>query len=296
MLKVAGMCIMVVVMCGGCLSGVLLKEHQPSADSPLALFNQRAAQAEWLARYRAVMHLAREEARKNPPAGLVELSRDAFCFETENGWFAVFGKFDAAAEAFQEQARYMVDPTAGTVLPVPTDEPFPRALPYLRTLEWSYRRVIAPNLESDGLLFDQFIRTRADGSLELWILPGWQPNGFVLHGRTLLYVFTQDGQRVLHQEVWDYGLTGLRPGEDKRYQIGHTDYPAPPVGDLYFILYYGGLFQDILTRSQQYTSTIATIKGERRWVHMALGGRETLLGPIVPSLGPDIRKPESLQH
>ncbi len=159
-------------------------------------FRANVAVAEWMLRYDRCAWVTSDSI----PAALTRaeqqrLGPEWFCFEADGHWHAVYGRYDAAADRYDAVVHFRQAAPGGGFTRTGDTVATALTLPYARALHAAAARVPA-EVRATGARFNSFVRLGPGGAPEVWLLPAWQPNGWLLYGAEFRYAFDRDGRAL----------------------------------------------------------------------------------------------------
>src|SRR5205085_3241032 len=164
------------------------------------------------------------------------LGEEWFCFKRDSTWHAVYGRFDEAADKYDEVAHYTSTGQGGIVRSRPLADTA-LANRFGRALVTTRRRLPA-ELHKSGLRFNSYVRGREDGGIDVWYVPAWQSNGWIVYGAEFLYVLDGTGRSVRDSVVRVGQLTGVRPDATASVNLRSEAPGIATVAELLFIHLY----------------------------------------------------------
>lgn len=251
-----------------CLMAFCQAHAQLSFD--VAAFTQKQNVVEWLLIYDRVAWVTSDSVMAEDPAELEQLGGEWFCFQdADNRWHAVYGK-DVDGH-FQSVFHYLVDGDGdGDVrrLKEPLDSglvnPLSRALVHCRAAMTAYQ-------DSVSIRFNQYIRQQANGEIEVWILPAFQPNGVAIYGWEFYWKLDKWGQKVIEQTAYTQTLRGFEVGEKREIWLTYSTVDAPTLGGVFFVEYYQPYFTRInleTATSRSFLMSLGESDGGSHWIHV----------------------------
>lgn len=126
---------------------------------------------------------------------LERLGSDWFCFQKNETWHAVYGKYEN--NQFDLVFNFKVD--KGQVSK--TNETVDTLLlhKYSRALQTASEQIKALK-DTVNLRFNQYIKENDDKTLSVWILPAFQPNSVAVFGGEFIYTIDETGTKVLKDD------------------------------------------------------------------------------------------------
>jgi hypothetical protein len=249
-------------------------------DFPSERFELISRAASYLAAYDRVAWVTTDSlvalVRQDTTLGR-DLGAEWFAYEQDSTWHAVYGRYDRAADRYVQVAHFAAAPQA----------PFRRQLAaadsvlarrYGRALALTMARLPAVAREARAR-FNAYVRPTQGGGLELWYLPAWQPNGWLIHGMEFYYRVDSSGHHVVDSSAVVTTLRGSPPDTTKVLDIFNDQRELPTVGQAFFALYYGRYFKAVYIRSRDFVSTFLNTNGTQAWIHALRQAPDTAKGP-----------------
>ena len=192
------------------------------------------------------------------------LGDEWFCFKRDSTWHAVYGRFDEAANKYDVVAHYISSGRGGIVRsPIFTDTTL--ANRFGRALVNTKHRL--SRFENTGVRFNSFVREREDGRIDVWYVPSWQQNGWIVYGAEFQYTLDNAGRSVMDSVVIVHRLEGVRPDTTKSVSL-HPEQPGiPTVAELLFIHLYNKYFAHIRVFTRDWVSELFHGDGQVAWIH-----------------------------
>ena len=237
-------------------------------DFPAERFDSVSRTAAYLAAYDrvawvtsdSVMALMRRDSTVQR-----NLGAEWFAYLQDSTWHAVYGRYDRTADRYVQVAHFAAGPRERfRQQAAPFDSLLARR--YGRALALATGRLPAAATRS-GARFNVYVRPAAAGELDLWYLPAWQTNGWLIHGMEFHYRVDASGARIVDSSAVVSPLRGSRPDSTQVIDIVNDERELPTVGQAFFALYYGRYFKTVYIRSRGFVSTFVNRDGSVAWVH-----------------------------
>jgi hypothetical protein len=119
----------------------------------------------------------------------------------------------------------------------------------------------------EGIQLTTFVRPRADGALDVWYLPAFQPDGWAVYGIELRYVLGPAARRVTDSAHVIGTLRGSLLDSTVTIEIDNQRNAMPSVGEAFFAMLYASRFDTVLILNRDFISEFAAVDGARAWVH-----------------------------
>ena len=235
---------------------------------PAAAFGEVVEAAEWMAQYDRVAWISSDmvmaEVARMSEDDRRRLGTEWFCFERDSVWHAVYGRWDEGAGRYDAVLHFVA--RRGRRIER-SDEPVDAALAtrYGRAIHVADERVPSAIRESHAR-FNTYVRPRADGALDVWLIPAWQPDGVIVYGAELRYGVRDDGT-VADSAVIVGALRAVRPDSTARLVLDNREREVPTVGQTLFLLLYRRYFGGVSVRSRDYVSTLVRTPDGEAWLH-----------------------------
>jgi len=195
------------------------------------------------------------------------LGSEWFCFKRDSVWHAVYGRYDPQTDTYDAAVHYVS--TSGNKI-VRTDAPIDASLGnrFGRAIYLAGQRLPQP-LRSSNLRFNSYIRERADDGIDVWLVPAWQSNGWILYGVDFQYTLDREGRTVRDSVVRLGDIKGARPDSTATVQLVHPNAPGiPTVAELLFIHLYTKYFAHVRVITRDWVSELFHRRGvPSAWIH-----------------------------
>ncbi|MCB1036866.1 MAG: hypothetical protein KDD47_23775 [Acidobacteria bacterium] len=229
--------------------------------------------ARWLHSYDWVAWHSSDLVLQESPEEVSRLGKEWFCFERENRWHAVYGRYEPDSETYQVVFHYVYDAETGFQ---PADDPAHEELfvAYGRALRNSLDGIPAAVAEL-GIRFNTYIRPLDDGRLSVWVLPGGQPDGTLIYGGELHFVFDSTGRELLAESRNFSDFYAASPDAELALEINRQGNEVPSVGDVFFVLNFRDQFESVTIRTRCFVTRMLEVDGEdAAWVQVHRGTPE----------------------
>jgi hypothetical protein len=200
-------------------------------------------------------------------AELAKLGREWFCFQDDKKlWHAVYGKMSDGG--YTAVFHYTYD-NAGKIAKS-TDK-----------LDQSFLNVMAKSLGTAGTklntsippnspIFNQYVRKTPDGTIGVWMLPAFQPNGMAVYGGEAYYQIDATGSKILKEDSYfQPDIRGFLAKPPREIWIDYSELDKPTLGGIFFVWYYRSYFTKIFLDTAKSTSSL--VKSEKNdyiWVNV----------------------------
>jgi hypothetical protein len=199
-----------------------------------------------------------------PDSQRTGLGTEWFCYQAGGHWHGVYGRYDSASDRYSVGVHLVERDSSFQRISEPVDTaiatPFGRALHRARAgLPSGLRAQVAMN---------QFVRRLDGGQVEVWLIPGWQPAGYLLHGMEWHYIFDHDGRALIDSVESGRRLDGLRPDTTATRVLDDQAFQTPRVASLFLLVAYGHWFGHLYVETQRFRSTLYRGPGQQAWLHV----------------------------
>lgn len=240
------------------------KSKGPNFD--ITDFNKKTDIAEWLFVYDMVAWQTSDSVMTQDKKDLERLGGDWFCFQKDEIWHAVYGKYEN--HQFDLVFHFKIDNEGKANQ---TTERVDTALlhRYSRALQIANSQIKALR-DTVGLRFNQYIKENDDHTLSVWILPAFQPNGLAVYGGEFIYTIDPMGMQIIKDESYFQGtFRGFKvdhkePGE---IRIRYPDTEKPTLGAVFFAWYYKSYFTKIIIDTSKSISIPFKSDNSWTWIH-----------------------------
>ncbi|CAN5449934.1 hypothetical protein BH09BAC1_BH09BAC1_16890 [soil metagenome] len=235
-------------------------------------FNVLDKEAEWLCKYDRVAWITSDSVMTEPDSVLKSLGTMWFVVPGKENiwWWAFYGRMDGGV--FTEVLSYYVD-TSGTIHKN-------ISLPYDKTLNQSLATAIsnamARMVESQPASYqkirhNQYVRVLADNTIQVWILPAYQPTSVAVYGGDYTAIYSADGtKRVSESYNFLEEPMGFKTSPSGRtITVQYPQLKTPPLCAIFFARYYAPYFKNIYLECDNSNSMLVTEKDGSYWVHAA---------------------------
>lgn len=195
------------------------------------------------------------------------LGSEWFCFKQDSVWHAVYGRYDPKTDTYDAAVHYVS--AAGNQI-VRADTPFDAGLSnrFGRAIYMTAQR-LSQSLRESNIRFNSYVRERADNGIDVWLVPAWQSNGWILYGVEFQYTLDREGRTVRDSVVRLGNIKGARPDSTATVQLVHADAPGiPTVAELLFIHLYTKYFAHVRVITRDWVSELFQPRGgQAAWIH-----------------------------
>jgi hypothetical protein len=235
-------------------------------DFPHEAFQANEEVARWLLVYDWIAWRSSDLVMQESEEDRSKLGSEWFCFESDGTWHAVYGRYERQENTYTLVFHYVYDGDTG----------FARTTdPIAQELLTTYGRAIRNGLDqlpddvkSLGVRFNTYIRSVDTVGLEVWILPAGQPDGTLVFGGDIRYVFDPTGTELLDEDLSFSGFHAATPDEALRLDIDRQENEVPSVGDIFFLLTFRDQFEHVTVWNRCFLTTMLDVGGqETAWLH-----------------------------
>jgi len=194
------------------------------------------------------------------------LGEEWFCFKRDSTWHAVYGRFDEAADKYDAVAHY-TSTGAGGIVRAPAFADTALANRFGRALVTA-RHQLPDDIRKSGLRFNSYVRAREDGGIDVWYLPAWQPNGWIVYGAEFQYTLDVTGRSVRDSVVQVGQLAGVRPNSTASVNLRTQAPGVATVAELLFIHLYTKHFAHVRVFTRDWVTELIRTNGKEAWIHV----------------------------
>jgi hypothetical protein len=237
------------------------KPKGPSFD--VADFNRKMEVVSWLIEYDMIAWETTDSVLKQPKKDLERLGSDWFCFQKNDTWHAVYGKYEN--NQFDLIFHFKID--KGRVSK--TNETVDTTLlhRYTRAIKTANAQIKALK-DTIDLKFNHYIKENDDRTFSVWILPAFQSNGVAIYGGEFIYKIDESGTKVLDDESYFQGrFRGFKVDKPREIWINYRETEKPTLGAIFFTWYYKPYFTKIYIDNSKSISTPIKSNNGWTWVH-----------------------------
>ena len=239
------------------------KSKGPAFD--IADFNKKMEVAEWLYAYDQVAWKTSDSVMQQDPKEIERLGSDWFCFQENDSWHAVYGKYEHAV--FDLVFHFIMD-EQGAVRR--TSESIDTSVlhPYARALQTAGAQM-ATLKDTVRLRFNQFIKKNEDHTFSVWIFPAFQPNSYAIYGGEFVYTLDPSGTSILQDDSYYQGqFRGFKVDNPREIWLNYRETEKPTLGAVFFAWYYKSYFTKIIIDNAKSQSTPFKSGNTWTWIHV----------------------------
>lgn len=233
-------------------------------DAFIKRFNAKMDTVIWLCEYDRVAWITTDEVMETPKEEQAKLGSEWFCYEKDNMWYAVYGKF--VNNKYEQGYHYSVDST-GVISRIYTEVDTVISHSYSRALQNS-KRVYKSRRDSISVRFNSYVKRNSDGTITVWLLPAFTHDGIAVYGGEFIYTFDSLGNELLKRNEYLGIYRGIKPNRTKEFWLSYETVEEPTLGAVFFVWYYKGYFDRIVIDTKRFKSTVFhTDHKDYYWVH-----------------------------
>jgi len=238
-------------------------QKSKNVNFDIADFNEKMNIAEWLYEYDMIAWQTSDSVMKQDKKELERLGSEWFCFEENDIWHAVYGKYENnqfdLVFHFKVDRKGQVSKTNELV-----DTTFLNR--YSRALQTANNQLKILK-DTINLRFNQYIKENNDKTFTVWVLPAFQTNNVAIYGGEFIYTIDNNGLKVLKDNSYFQGqFRGFKVGNPREIWLNYRETEKPTLGAIFFVWYYKSYFTKIVIDNAKSTST--TIKSNDNWTWM----------------------------
>lgn len=233
---------------------------------PYATFSANEEVANWLIEYDWVAWKASDLVMAEPEEQLARLGPHWFCFRDARGWHALFGRYEAKSNVYQQELHYLrrgdeMVRTADLVDPA-------LASRYGRALQTA-RAELPPEITKLPVAFNHYVRPIEGDKLEVWVLPAMQRDQTLVFGGDVRYVLDSSGAKILERVLNFKEFRAAKPDASLELNIDRQENDVPSVGDIFFIQQFGRQFKSVSVWTHCFLTRLIDSEGkELAWIHV----------------------------
>ncbi len=229
-------------------------------------FNSMLQTTQWMCEYESVAWTADETHDRFREMPFIRFGQQGVCLIDSSGqWQVVYGSYKE--DIFRpEFAARSESETLITIDPTTVDSV--QLLPLFRALNQTYQ-AISHQTDSIEVHFDQFLRIHPDQSIEIHILPAFQPSGQGIYGAEWKFLYSPDGKKLITSTSYLQDIKGVWIGQPRELWLDYRSTGFPTMGAVYFAWYFKDFFTKIHIDTQLTRSTLSKDKaGNYEWKHL----------------------------
>lgn len=234
------------------------------AGFPVDSFEAHAAVARWMAAYDRAAWMSTDAVQALPSSQREGLGAEWFCYQAAGRWHGVYGRYDPASDRYDAVVHLVQGDSGYRRVSEAPDTALAR--PFGRALHRAIARL--PEGLRSRVSMNQFVRRLPGGQVEVWLIPGWQPAGHLLHGLEWRYTFDPEGRAVLDSSQSGKTARAFRPDTTATIVVEDHAFRVPRVASLFLLLTYGHWFRQLFVESQGFRSTLYRGPGPQAWIHV----------------------------
>ena len=164
---------------------------------PVQQFQSNCSTADWILSYDKVAWMTTDKVVKEDKKKLEKLGTEWFIYATSETIHAVYGRYDKEKDFYQPVFHYEV--ASNRVVHSAREVDKPLALVYARALSNAGRELEAV-VKDRPVHLNQYIRRLPNGEVDVWFLPGGEPNGVLAYGGEFNFQFDPQGAKLLRKK------------------------------------------------------------------------------------------------
>lgn len=257
-----GLAIVGVLSIGAALALPAQRGSSTQSPFPNDAFQARVEVAAQLAAYDRCGWVTSDLLVKQVAPGDVQKLGEWLCYQENGRWNAVYGRFDSTSDSLIVAVHFVADASGrytSTTGAVPAI-----AQNFARAVVATQRRMPAA---ATGAEFNTFVREGPNGP-EVWMLPAWQRNGWLVWGMELRYDFDSSGRSVRDSSVVLDTLRGARPDTSTSIYLVNRHDDVPSVGEIFFVMSYHKQFARVRVYTRRFVTELFDQKGTVAWLHV----------------------------
>jgi hypothetical protein len=200
-------------------------------------FRQNWELSNWLYEYEEFSWYTNDHKAVEQRNALIRFGQIGFCFQDKSGsWHCIKG--------INDQGSFTITKHIG-----------PDSLSFLSSADTAMFQVFSRaltkchsklgiTLDSIGLYFDQYIWRLPDSTIQVYVIPAFQPSGQAIYGLEWGYRFTADGSEVITSSSYSPGYKAIWVGQPREIRLQYRECNTPTLGSLCF----ANSFKDFFTR------------------------------------------------
>jgi len=233
-------------------------------DLPVEEFQAREQTARWLLRYDWAAWKSTDVAMQASEAERAKLGPEWYCTGQERRWDCYYGSYDPVGDRF-DAVIHLESKDGGAFVRNDARLAAADATTYARAL-FKSRGVAPVEVRTAGVRFNQYVRRTGNGQLEVWYLPGGQPDGRLVFGGELRVTLDPTGAEILSSVFTSTGLRASKPNPDLDLSLNNEHDDIPTVGNLFFVLQFGGRFKSVTVVGRRYVTRLVRSQDHDTWV------------------------------
>jgi hypothetical protein len=230
---------------------------------PYDAFVANEATARWIASYDRVAWVTTDSLRLLPDSARAGIGPEWLCLQDSSRWHAVYGQYDSTAQRYHVGVHYVVQDSMVRLTREPLDTAEAAVLARGLVVTLPRVRPIVPR----NLMYNRYVRRLPTRQVEVWYLPAWQPNGWLIEGAELRYVLDSTAGRVVDSTVWIGRFTAWAPDTGLTIHINDRSREAAGVGPLFVLLAYGWAFKEVYIETRRFRSMLYRGPRGPAWIH-----------------------------
>ena len=252
-------------------AGTARAQDRPTkgSDFPAAQFDSLDRIAFYLAQYDSfAWHTTDSLSAKLDslgPAVMNRLGEEWFAYGKDSVWHAVYGRYHDSTDTYDAVVHYTGSGGRITRSAVPFDQSLANRLG--RALFIS-KQHLPKALASANIRFNSYVKVREDRAIDVWFVPAWQSNGWLVYGSEFQYTMDPEGRTVRDSVVRFDNIKGMRADSTQTLQLVHANTPGiATVAEILFMRLYSGYFAHVRVITRDWVSEFFKAGEQRAWLH-----------------------------
>ncbi|UYQ93968.1 hypothetical protein MKQ68_02520 [Chitinophaga horti] len=238
------------------------------AEAPLPI-QEKLGVASWLCTYDSVATFISDIAMTMPYDQRQRIGRHWFCYQgVDRLWHAVFGKFNGSQ--YDVVSHYKIIDT--TFIDQVCEQDSALLISYSRVIDKAYAEA-AKILGPSQVRFNKFLKSNADSTISIWLMPSVQSADIAMYGGEFYYKFDKQGNEILDRTEYFSGrFRGFKVGSPREIHLDYSQDDSPTLGAVYFAWRNRKVFGDI--HIQNRASSMVLSYNEDKGYHWVTTGRK----------------------
>lgn len=233
-----------------------------SQEVDTAAFNDLLTTARWLTDYEAVCWSANETDQRFIEKPFIRLGQGGFCRPEGTGkWHIYYTEQNAGSIS----SHWIVTTEKVEKMDLSaSDSSLLYVFKALEDVSFQLKDVA----DSMNIHFDQFVKIREDGNLDVFVFPSFQPSGQGIYGAEWRFHYSAEGNKLPGTYSYIRELKGVWIGQPRELWLDYTSVDSPTLGAVYFAWYYKDFFTRIHINCRLSKSTLEKdAAGHYHWSH-----------------------------
>lgn len=218
----------------------------------LARATAQSPVARWLTIYDKVAWVTTDSLRTLPKEVHAQLGPEWLCDTMGGVWHAFYGRYDSTTSRYSIAAHYERGETGFFLSTTPIDTARIQAG---AAAIFNTRRRVPASFQPRGLSLNTFVRFVTRDSIDVWMLPAFQPSGIIVYGTEARYRWDATGQVLVDSTLVNNGLRWARPDTSATLVMQDSTVDAPTAVELYYLMNYSSYFKKLAVRTREFYTT-----------------------------------------